>query len=141
VSESHSAAGNRAASDVSGQPAGAELPGPVEAASPRRGGGHPALLYTLLRIGLFAVVLGAVWLVSRYALKLTGNGAGIVVVGVSLAVSGLLSYFLLNSQRDAMSAALVDRVERAKARIDEGASAEDDLISDITPATRPKNAM
>lgn len=139
MSESHSASDNPTENPA---PAAADRPGALETpdpAAPR--GGHPALRYTLLRIGLFAVVSGLVWVLARYGLKLTGDGAGIFVVGVSLAVSGLLSYFLLNSQRDAMSVALVERVERAKARLDEGASAEDDLISDITPATRPKNAM
>lgn len=139
MSESHSASSNPTENPAV---ADADRPGALETrdpAAPRAG--HPALRYTLLRIGLFAVVSGVMWVLARYGLKLTGDGAGIFVVGVSLAVSGLLSYFLLNSQRDAMSAALVARVERAKARLDEGASAEDDLISDIGPATRPKNAM
>ncbi|UGQ14726.1 DUF4229 domain-containing protein [Yinghuangia sp. ASG 101] len=96
----------------------------------RRGGSHAALRYTLCRIGLFAAVSVVVWLVC-YAVGITGRGAGILVVGISLAISGVLSYFLLNGQRDAMSAALVERVERAKARIDEGASAEDHLIGDL----------
>lgn len=96
----------------------------------RRRGSHAALRYTLCRIGLFAAVSVVVWLVC-YAADITGRGAGILVVGVSLAISGVLSYFLLNGQRDAMSAALVERVERAKARIDEGASAEDHLIADL----------
>lgn len=139
MSESHSASDNPIENPV---PAAAVQPGALEAREPDAPrGGHPALRYTLLRIGLFAVVSGLVWVLARYGLKLTGDGAGIFVVGVSLAASGLLSYFLLNSQRDAMSAALVERVERAKARLDEGASAEDELIPDITPATRPKNAM
>lgn len=123
--------------DSAAQPA--ELPGPLRTGS-TRAKGHPAVRYTLLRIVLFAAVMGVVWLLSRYVLKLGGNGAGIFVVGVSLAVSGLLSYFLLDKQRDAMSAALVDRVERAKARIEEGASAEDDGVVDVTPRPRAGNA-
>ncbi|HSA48504.1 MAG TPA: DUF4229 domain-containing protein [Yinghuangia sp.] len=102
----------------------------------RTRGSHAALRYTLCRIGLFAAVSVIVWL-ACYALNITGRGAGILVVGISLAISGVLSYFLLNGQRDAMSAALVERVERAKARIDEGASAEDHLIADIAPRRSP----
>jgi uncharacterized membrane protein len=85
---------------------------------------HPALRYTLLRLGLFAVVLAVVWGIF-YALDFGGNGAGILAVGVALAISGLISYFTLNGERDAMSAALVERVERAKTKIAEENDAED----------------
>ncbi|WTW96764.1 DUF4229 domain-containing protein [Streptomycetaceae bacterium NBC_01309] len=97
---------------------------------------HPALRYTLYRIGVFVAAFAVIWAVF-YALDIGGKGAPILVAGLAVAVSGLVSYFLLNSQRDAMSAALVERVERAKARIEEGASAEDDLVVDVTPAPRP----
>lgn len=128
------------------QPETPDLPGALEASGtdkPRKriGGSHPALRYTLYRVGLFGVVFGAVWLLFRYALNLGGQGAGILAIGVALAISGVVSYFLLNSERDAMSAALVERVERAKARIEEGASAEDDVIADITPTPRTNDAI
>lgn len=113
---------------------------PADAAPPvtRRSGSHAALRYTLCRISLFIGVSIVVWLLC-YAADITGRGAGILVVGVSLAISGVLSYFLLNGQRDAMSAALVERVERAKARIEEGASAEDHLIGDLPDLAPRRN--
>ncbi|MDI2127024.1 DUF4229 domain-containing protein [Yinghuangia seranimata] len=117
--------GAAAAAAVTAEPAQPAAARPGAARS-----GRPALYYTLLRMGLFAGVLLVVWLLFRYPIGLTGNGAGILAVGIALAVSGVLSYFLLNNQREAMSAALVARVERAKARIEEGASAEDDLVAD-----------
>jgi hypothetical protein len=41
-------------------------------------------------------------------------------------VSGAASYILLSRQRDAMSGALMSRFRTLRARIDEGAKAEDD---------------
>jgi hypothetical protein len=41
-------------------------------------------------------------------------------------VSGAASYVLLSRQRDAMSGALMNRFRTLRARIDEGAKAEDD---------------
>ncbi|WP_436776984.1 DUF4229 domain-containing protein [Yinghuangia sp. YIM S09857] len=116
-----------------------DAPGAAEPA--RRSGtwtnGHPALRYTLYRLGVFAAAFAVIWAVF-YALDIGGKGAPILVAGLAVAVSGLVSYFLLNSQRDAMSAALVERVERAKARIEEGASAEDHLVADNAPRPTPR---
>ncbi|MCF2529528.1 DUF4229 domain-containing protein [Yinghuangia soli] len=104
--------------------------GPAEPAAAPAGAstGHPALRYTLLRFGLFAVVGAVVWLVFVLLDVAGSGGAFVAIAGISLAISGLISYFALNGQRDAMSAALVERVERAKARIDEGAAAEDRAV-------------
>lgn len=115
-----------------------DVPGSARPAghSESRPNSHPALRYTLYRIGVFAVAFAVIWAVF-YALDIGGKGAPILVAGLAVAVSGLVSYFLLNSQRDAMSAALVERVERAKARIEEGAAAEDHLVVDVTPVPRP----
>ncbi|MBX6384174.1 MAG: DUF4229 domain-containing protein [Microbispora sp.] len=55
---------------------------------------HPVVVYTLSRLGLFAVALGVLYLVGlrSYPLLL-----------FAFLVSGLASYVLLSKQRDAVS--------------------------------------
>jgi hypothetical protein len=73
--------------------------------------------YTVLRIALFGVVLGVLYL--------CGIG-GILLVALAALISGVLSYVLLSRQRDAMSGAVVNRLGVLRSRLDEGARAEDD---------------
>ena len=79
---------------------------------------HAILRYTTLRLALFVVALLLLWL-----LRIRD---GVLLVAIALVVSGLASYVLLASQRDAMSAQLhaanVRRRERSLAR----AAREDD---------------
>lgn len=113
-----------------------EFSGALEAGPRAAAPSHPALRYSLYRIGLFVGVFAVSWGIF-YVFGVGSTAAVIALAGMSVIVSGVLSYFLLDRQRDAMSAALVARVERAKARIEETASAEDNLVADITPGRRP----
>jgi hypothetical protein len=74
------------------------------------------LLYTALRLGLFAVALGALYLVGA---------RGIVLLAVAAVVSAALSYVILARYRDAMSGSISSRITTVRERLDEGARAED----------------
>jgi Protein of unknown function (DUF4229) len=73
--------------------------------------------YTLLRLALFAVVLGLLYL--------AGIG-GVLLIALAALISGVVSYVLLSRQRDAMSGAMSNRLHSIRSRLDEGARAEDD---------------
>ena len=75
------------------------------------------LAYTSARLVLLVV--------STVLLYLAG-ARGLLLLALALVVSGAASYILLSRQRDAMSGALVNRFRTLRARIDEGAKAEDD---------------
>lgn len=55
---------------------------------------HPVVVYTLSRLGLFAVALGVLYLVGM---------RGLLLFAAAFLVSGLASYVLLSKQRDAVS--------------------------------------
>ncbi|GLW23658.1 MULTISPECIES: DUF4229 domain-containing protein [Microbispora] len=55
---------------------------------------HPVVVYTLSRLGLFAVAVGVLYLVGLRSFPL---------LLVAVLVSGLASYVLLSKQRDAVS--------------------------------------
>jgi hypothetical protein len=83
-----------------------------------------AFAYTSARILLFVVATILLYLVGA---------RGILLLALALVVSGIASYVLLSRQRDRMSGALSARLgngrRRArefKARLDEGASVEDE---------------
>jgi len=75
------------------------------------------LAYTSARLVLLVV--------STVLLYMAG-ARGLLLLALALVVSGAASYILLSRQRDAMSGALVNRFRTLRARIDEGAKAEDD---------------
>ncbi len=75
------------------------------------------LAYTISRILLFAVVLGVLYLV---------HVRGLLLLGLAVLVSGLISFVLLSRQRDAMSGAITSRIGSFRQRLDEGTRAEDD---------------
>lgn len=75
------------------------------------------LYYTVLRLALFAAVFGLLFLVGARSLLLLAG---------AILISGVLSYFLLNSQRTAMSGAISRRVTGFRDRLDAGTRAEDD---------------
>lgn len=83
---------------------------------------HPVLVYSLLRAGLFVVALGLLYL---------AGARGVLLLAMALLVSGLASLWLLTRHRDAVSAAVVERSRRARARLDEAAAGED---ADANPA-------
>ncbi len=82
------------------------------------------LMYTMLRFALFIVVFVGLYLAGARSLLL---------LGLAIVVSGILSYFLLTSQRVAMSSAIGRRFGNVRhhlsdigQRLDAGASREDD---------------
>jgi hypothetical protein len=76
-----------------------------------------ALFYTILRFGLFIVVFGLLWL---------AGAQGVLLLALAILISGVLSYFLLNNQRAAMSGALSRRLTDFRTRLDAGTRAEDE---------------
>jgi Protein of unknown function (DUF4229) len=75
------------------------------------------LAYTSARILLFVVVFGVLYLL---------HVRGVLLLGLAVLVSGLISFFLLSRHRDAMSGAITDRIGSFRHRLDEGTRAEDD---------------
>lgn len=78
----------------------------------------PVLTYTLMRVLLFI----AVWLL----LQLLSPLRGLWALALALLVSGAISFFLLNRQRDAMSGVVAGFFGRINARIDANTRKEDD---------------
>lgn len=84
----------------------------------------PVLTYTLLRLALFLVA---------YGFLLLAGARGVLAIAGGVLVSGLASFWLLMRQRDAVSAAVLARSARARARLDEAAASEDDQNSEFRP--------
>jgi hypothetical protein len=87
------------------------------------------LRYSLLRLALFAVVLGALWVLGA---------RGILLVALTVVVSLALSYLLLRRQRDALAAAIAARVETRpehRGGVDEAA---EDAADDAQRARSPR---
>jgi hypothetical protein len=76
------------------------------------------LAYNGLRLALFALCFGIGWL--------AGLRPVIALIVISLLVSGVLSWFLLRRQREAMGRAVERTVERSRVRMADRAAAEDD---------------
>lgn len=88
----------------------------------------PVLVYTTMRFLLFM----SVWLVLQLLTPLRGLGALVV----ALLVSGAISFFLLNRQREAMSGVVAGFFGRINDRIDASARAEDyDDLPEGEPGT------
>jgi hypothetical protein len=75
------------------------------------------LFYTVLRLGLFIVVFGLLFVAGARSLLLVAG---------AILVSGILSYFVLNAQRAAMSSSISRRITDFRERLDAGTRAEDD---------------
>ena len=74
------------------------------------------LFYTVLRLGLFAVALGLLYL----------RGArGILLLGVAAVISAVISFLVLGRYREAMAGSISQRITTARERLDDGTSAED----------------
>jgi len=78
---------------------------------------HATFVYTTSRILLFAVVVGLLYLVGA---------RGLLLIGLAVLVSGIVSFIVLSRQRDAMSGAITSRITNFRERLDEGTRAEDD---------------
>ena len=77
---------------------------------------HPALTYTLAR---FAIFLGLV------AIGLVIIDSPFIVLVTAAILSSIISIFALRKQRDALSASIAARAERANRRMAERAASED----------------
>ena len=72
--------------------------------------------YTVLRLGLFVIVFLLLYLVGA---------CSILLLAGAILISGLISYFVLNAQRSAMSGALSKRLTNFRERLDAGTRSED----------------
>jgi Protein of unknown function (DUF4229) len=78
---------------------------------------HATFAYTTARILLFAVMLGLLYLVGV---------RGLLLLGLAVLISGIVSFIVLSRQRDAMAGAITSRISNFRQRLDEGTRAEDD---------------
>ncbi|MFI8521356.1 DUF4229 domain-containing protein [Streptomyces sp. NPDC085481] len=85
------------------------------------------LRYTLMRLGIFAGSFLALWGLVYLGVLPRGLGDSnlLWVLVLSVVVSAPLSFVLLRRERDAMSAEIVEKVDRAKGRLEANRSAED----------------
>jgi len=73
--------------------------------------------YSLARFSLFVV---AFWLVYL------AGARGLLLFGLALVISGIVSFVILSRLRDTMSGAITSRIRSFRERLDEGSRAEDD---------------
>jgi CHASE1-domain containing sensor protein len=78
---------------------------------------NATFIYTTSRILLFAVVLGLLYVVGV---------RGVLLLGLAVLISGLVSFIVLSRQRDAMAGAITSRITNFRQRLDEGTRGEDD---------------
>ncbi|MEV6330808.1 DUF4229 domain-containing protein [Streptomyces sp. NPDC051909] len=85
------------------------------------------LRYTLMRLGIFAGSFLALWGLVYVGVLPRGLGDSnfLWVLLLSLVISAPLSFVLLRRQRDEMSIQIVEKVDRAKGRLEANRSAED----------------
>jgi hypothetical protein len=94
---------------------------------------HPIVAYTAARLGLLAGCLVLGWVAGL---------RGALLLLVALAVSGVLSWFLLGRQRLAMAGSVERTVDRARTRLRARTEAEDTYVEalmqtgDVTPTGR-----
>jgi predicted PurR-regulated permease PerM len=80
-------------------------------------------IYTGLRVLLFVASLITVMLI--WSLFTEGRVPALWSVVIAFAVSGVLSYFLLNRQRDAFARRVEERAARASSKFEERKARED----------------
>lgn len=73
--------------------------------------------YSAARFLLFAAAFGLVYL---------AGARGLLLFGLALVISGIISFVVLSRLRDAMSGAITSRISSFRERLDEGSRAEDD---------------
>ncbi|MFF4223051.1 DUF4229 domain-containing protein [Streptomyces abikoensis] len=86
-----------------------------------------SLRYTALRLGLLVGCFAVVWVLCYvHVIPLgVGNSNLVWMILLALILSAPLSWVLLRKQRDAMSEQIVERVDRAKAKMAADAGQED----------------
>lgn len=72
--------------------------------------------YTVLRLAIFAVALGLLYL---------AGARGILLVGLAAVVSAIVSFIVLARWREAMAGSISRRIANARERLDEGTKIED----------------
>jgi hypothetical protein len=72
--------------------------------------------YTVLRLAIFAVALGLLYL---------AGARGILLVGLAAVVSAIISFIVLARWREAMAGSISRRIANARERLDEGTKIED----------------
>src|ERR1700741_341449 len=75
------------------------------------------LSYTLGRVLLFFAALGLMYI---------SGARGLLLVGLALLISGIISFVVLSRLRDAMSGSITSRISSFRERLDGGSRAEDD---------------
>jgi hypothetical protein len=98
-------------------------------ANRQRSAGRAVATYNILRLGLFGICFGIAWL--------AGLRNAFVALVVALLVSGVLSWFLLRRQREAMGRAVERTVERSRVKLAERATAEDSYVEAMLAAEPP----
>src|ERR1700684_1761794 len=88
-------------------------------------GSRAVLTYNAYRLGLLLIFLGIGWAAGL---------PGIVTIIGALFVSGVLSWFLLRRQREAMGEAVERTVTRGQARMAARAAAEDGYVDGVIAA-------
>jgi hypothetical protein len=73
--------------------------------------------YTAARILLFVAILCVLYLLRV---------RGVLLLGLAVLISGIVSFVLLSRQRDAMSGAITSRIGNFRQRLNEGTRSEDD---------------
>ncbi len=73
--------------------------------------------YTALRLGLFVVAFGLLYL---------AGARSILLLALAILISGVVSYFVLSPQRNAMSGAIAHRFTGFRERLDAATRAEDE---------------
>ncbi|MFF0446469.1 DUF4229 domain-containing protein [Streptomyces sp. NPDC004609] len=86
-----------------------------------------AIKYTGMRLAVFAGCFVVVAVLVQFGIlpKGLGDSNFVWVVLLALVLSAPLSFVLLRRQRDAMSEQIVDKVDRAKARLEANRTQED----------------
>ncbi|MFJ1735090.1 DUF4229 domain-containing protein [Streptomyces sp. NPDC088254] len=88
------------------------------------------LRYTLMRLGVFAGCLVAVWGLVYFGVVPRGLGQsnGMWIILLALVISAPLSFVLLRKERDRASETVVRRVDRMKANLEANRSQEDEAV-------------
>jgi hypothetical protein len=84
------------------------------------------LTYNVGRVGVFVVCLGLGWIAGLRS---------ILLVVAALLVSGVLSWFVLRRQREAMGEAVERSVSRGQERFAARAAAEDEYVDRVLGST------
>jgi hypothetical protein len=88
------------------------------------------LVYNLCRVALFGLCLG---------LGYVAGLRSILLVVAAFLVSGVLSWFVLRTQREAMGRVVERTVARSQSRLAARAAAEDEYVDQMLSAAEPTN--